>query len=146
MYGWASSRSDEEWVAPAHLIVETLPPGISPGDICTELASHARTAARTTPDRPRLPTTLPIGDLIDAGASRRPIRIAITLLPGTNPDTVHDQLASLDGITTEQPAAYPAPLATLLRTWTNQHRNEDITTSLTTLRDAVQHDLQNEDH
>lgn len=146
LYAWSSSGPDEEGVALAHLIVETLPPGTSPGDICEELASHAKTAARATPDRPRLPATLPIGDLIDAGTNRRPIRIAITLLPGTNPDVARGQLAGLDGITTEQPAAYPAPLATLLRTWAHQHRSEDITASLTTLRDAIQRDLQGEDH
>ena len=146
LYAWSSSGPDEEWVALAHLIVETLPPGTSPGDICKELASHAKTAARATPDRPRHPATLPIGDLIDAGTDSRPIRIAITLLPGTNPDVARDQFAGLDGITTEQPAAYPAPLATLLRTWTHQHRSEDITASLTTLRNAIQRDLQGEDH
>jgi hypothetical protein len=145
-HAYFSTGPDERHLARAHLIIETLPPGTSPGDIGTELASHARTAARATPDDPRLPTTLPIGDLIDAGTSRRPIRIAITLLPGTNPDTTRDQLVNLDGITTQQPAAYPAPLATLLRTWTHQHRNEDITASLTTLRNAIQRDLQNEDH
>jgi hypothetical protein len=58
LYAWTSSGPDEEWVALAHLIIETLPPGTSPGDIGTELASHARTAARATPDQPR-PTPPP---------------------------------------------------------------------------------------
>jgi hypothetical protein len=146
MYAWTSSGPDEEWVALAHLIIETLPPGTSPGDICTELASHQAIATDATPDQPRHPATLPIGDLYDAGTDRRPIRIAITLLPGTNPDSARDHLARLDGITTEQPAAYPAPLATLLRTWTDQHRNEDIAGSLTTLHEAIDHDRENEDH
>jgi len=142
LYGWAASGPDEEWIAMAHLIVETLPPGTSPGDIRTELADHRAIAAD---DHPRHPATIPIGDLYDAGTDRRPIRIAITLLPGTNPDTARDQLAGLDGITTEQAAAYPAPLATLLRTWTHQHRNEDITASLTELHHAIQRDCGNEE-
>lgn len=136
---------DDRVLSRAHFIIETLPPGISPGDICTELAHHQRAATRATPDRPRPPTTLPIGDLIDAGTSRHPIRIAIILLPGTNPDTTRDQLASLDGITTQEPAAYPAPLATLLRTWTSQHSNEDIAASLAALQHAIHHDRENED-
>lgn len=143
LYAWTGSGPEEEWVARAHLIVETLPPGTSPGDICTELANHQAIAAH---DHPRRPATIPIGDLYDAGTDRSPIRIAITLLPGTNPDVARDQLARLDGITTEEPAAYPAPLATLLRTWTHQHRSENVTASLTTLRDAIQRDLQHEDH
>ena len=133
MYAWASSGPDEERIAIAHLIIETLPPGTSPSDICTELANHRAIAAH---DQPRHPATIPIGDLYDAGTDRRPIRIAITLVPGTNPDIARDQLAGLDGITTEQPAAYPAPLATLLRTWAHQYRDEDITTSLTILHHA----------
>jgi hypothetical protein len=56
-----------------------------------------------------------------------------------------DQLAALDGITTGQPAAYPAPLATLLRTWSHQHRDEDITTSLSALRNAILRDCGNEE-
>jgi hypothetical protein len=142
LYAWTGSGPDEEQVALAHLVIETLPPGTSPGDICTELASHQAIAAH---DQPRHPATIPIGDLYDAGTHRRPIRIAITLVPGTDPDVARDQLAGLDGITTEQPAAYPAPLATLLRTWTHQYRDEDITASLTTLRNAIQRDRQNED-
>jgi hypothetical protein len=50
-----------------------------------------------------------------------------------DPATARDQLAALDGITTCTPAALPAPLATLLRTWTSQHHTEDITASLTRL-------------
>ena len=142
LYAWTSSAPDEESVALAHLIIETLPPGTSPGDICHELANHQAIAAH---DHPRHPATIPIGDLNDAGTDRHPIRIAITLLPGTNPDTARDQIAGLDGITTQEPAAYPAPLATLLRTWTHQHRNEDITTSLTELHHAIQRDRDHED-
>jgi hypothetical protein len=133
---------DEKHLARAHLIIETLPPGARPADICTELTNHQAIAAH---DQTPHPATIHIGDLYDAGTDRRPIRIAITLLPGTNPDAARDQLAALDGITTEQPAAYPAPLATLLRTWIHQHRNEDITTSLSTLRKAIQRDHRNED-
>ena len=116
--------------------------------------------------RPVTPTT-PCSTSPDPGASPPPLPPGITLpppgsppvlyawsssgpdeewvLPGTNPDVARDQLAGLDGITTEEPAAYPAPLATLLRTWTHQHRSEDITASLTTFRDAIQRDLQDED-
>lgn len=49
-------------------------------------------------------------------------------------------LLAHDGITSEIPAAYPAPLATLLRTWARQHRHEDITDSLTRFEDAIRQD------
>jgi hypothetical protein len=51
--------------------------------------------------------------------------------------TARDQFAAFDGITTQAPAAYPAPLATLLRTWTDRHRGEDIAASLTRFEDAI---------
>lgn len=142
---YSSTGPDERHLAPAHLIIETLPPGTRPADICTELAHHQRAAAHATPDQPRHPATIPIGDLCDAGTARRPIRIAITLLPGTNPGTARDQLDALDGITTQEPAAYPAPLAALLRTWTETHRREDIGASLTALQQAIQRDQQPQD-
>jgi hypothetical protein len=66
-------------------------------------------------------------------------------LPGTNPDTTRDLLANLDGITTQEPAAYPAPLAALLRTWTETHGHEDIGASLTALQQAIQRDQQPQD-
>jgi hypothetical protein len=78
----------------------------------------------------------------DAGTSKVPIRIAITLRPDTDPETARDQLAVAEGITTEAPAGYPAPLAALLRTWAGQHHDEDIAASLTKLQEAIRRDQQ----
>ncbi len=83
---------------------------------------------------------LPIANVADCGTSEIPVRIAITLIPGTDPKTARDQLAAFDGITTQAPAAYPAPLATLLRAWTHQHLGEDLNTSLTRFEDAIRQD------
>jgi hypothetical protein len=145
-YAWTSTGPDERHVSLAHLIIESLPPGVAPGRVCSDLGSHQRAIVRPARDgRHRHADTLPLGDVYDASTSRDPIRIAITLLPGTNPDTARDEIGALDGITTEEPAAYPAPLATLLRTWTDQHRSEDIAASLTTLQHAIHHDQQHQD-
>jgi hypothetical protein len=80
---------------------------------------------------------LPIAEAADLSTIERPIRIAITLIPGADPEIVRHQLAGLDGITVQAPAAYPAPLAALLRTWTSQHGTEDITASLARFEDAI---------
>jgi hypothetical protein len=79
---------------------------------------------------------------VDLSRDGVPVRIAIILGPGTDPEAARDQLAAFDGITTQAPAAYPAPLVSLLRTWARQHRGEDVAASLTKLHDAIRHDQQ----
>ena len=83
---------------------------------------------------------LPIGDVIDAGTRHAPPRLAITLRPGTDPDHARAQLASLRCIHTETPAAYPAPLASLLRSWIRQQHRPDTAAALTSLEEAIRQD------
>jgi hypothetical protein len=129
--GW-----EKQILARAHLLIESLPPASSPAEVASELGEAARTRVRTghSPRRPRLP----IDDIADLSRdSRGTICFAITLLPGTDIDDAYDQLAGFDGITTEAPAGYPGPLASLLRDWTEQHRGEDVTASLSVLEHAI---------
>jgi hypothetical protein len=57
---------------------------------------------------------------------------------------VRDQVAAIDGITLERTWAFPAPLASMLRSWADRHRPEDITASLDQLRDAIRRDRRRE--
>jgi hypothetical protein len=68
------------------------------------------------------------------------IRIGLVLEPGTDPAAVRDQVAAIDGITLEHTWAFPAPLVSMLRSWVDRHRPEDITASLDRLRDAIRRD------
>jgi hypothetical protein len=130
-----SAKRDRD-LASAQIVVESLPPGVSPDQVAMDLAHHGQAWAGT--DEYRADPALPIADIVDIGTSAEPVRIAVTLIPGSDPAAVRAQLASFEGITAEATAAYPAPLATLLRTWVDQHRTEDIKASLARFEDAVQ--------
>lgn len=137
----AFTAPDLRHLSRAHLVIESLPPGASPAQVCSDLASHTRPDSHhVTRLGHRYDITLPISDLADLSSDGVPVRIAITLRPGTDPDAARDQLAAFDGITTQAAAAYPAPLAALLRTWVAQYRGADIAASLTKLRDAMRLD------
>jgi hypothetical protein len=64
----------------------------------------------------------------------------IALRPGSDPVAVRDQLAAIDGITTEATWKFPAPLASMLRLWVDRRRDEDLTASLARLHDAISRD------
>jgi hypothetical protein len=68
------------------------------------------------------------------------IRVEIRLRPGSDPHRVLEQLARMDGLAVDFAAQFPAPLADLLRSWTDDHRHEDITTSLDQLEAAIRAD------
>jgi hypothetical protein len=130
----------------SQLIIESLPPNSSDVEVCQHLDSIRRQNSHRPPEGlDARPARLPIADLADLGNDYHPIRIAITLAPGSDPAAVREQLSALDGITTEAPAAYPAPLATLLRAWAKQHGSEDIAGSLTRFEDAIRHDRREDD-
>jgi hypothetical protein len=84
-------------------------------------------------------TSLPIADMDDDG-SENEIRISLRLAPGADPAVVRDQLLDVDGIGWTASWALPAPLASMLRSWTAQHRSEDLTASLTHLERAIRLD------
>jgi hypothetical protein len=126
-------------LARAQLVIESLPPDSSPDQVAQDLHSHAKMQSRSARSGGSS-DALPIADVADCGTSAVPVRIVITLIPGTDPVAAQDQLAAFDGITTQALAAYPAPLAALLRAWTEQHRGEDLSASLTRFEDAVRQD------
>jgi hypothetical protein len=134
VFGYSGPGPDH--LALAQLVIESLPPDSSPEQVGQDLYRQAEFRAR----RPPSSDALPIADIEDCGTSADPVRIAITLIPGTDPQAARDQLAAFDGITTQAPAAYPAPLVTMLRAWTDHHRGEDLNASLTSFEDAIHQD------
>jgi hypothetical protein len=136
---WFSSEPDPggRYYARAQILIESLPADIRPGQVIRDLASLADSRALTARKGYSSHGALPIAGVADLGTSECPVRIAITLMPRTDPETFRDQLAALDGVTTQALAAYPAPLAALLRTWTSQHGSEDIAVSLARFEDAI---------
>ena len=68
----------------------------------------------------------------------------IALRPGADPVAVRDQLAAIDGITTQATWKLPAPLPRMLRSWADRHRGEDIAASLASLEDAISRDRHRE--
>jgi hypothetical protein len=68
----------------------------------------------------------------------------MVLEPGTDPAAVRDQVAAIYGITLEHTRAFPAPLASMLRSWVDRHRQEDISASLDRLCDAIRRDRRRE--
>jgi hypothetical protein len=53
---------------------------------------------------------------------------------------VRAELAAVDAITTEARWAFPAPLASMLRSWVDRYRGENIAASLASLEDAIRRD------
>jgi hypothetical protein len=127
---------------PAHLVIESLPARTNAFEVAAEIVSragrrywhgpHAELARRTA---------LPVYDADDQSTGAD-VRILLTLLPGSDPAAVRDQLTTITGISTETACAFPAPLASLLRSWVDDHRGEDIAGSLAELANAIQHDRQ----
>jgi hypothetical protein len=136
---WYSSVPDPggRSYAGAQILIESLPADTRPGQVIQNLTDHMESRALTARKGYSSDGALPIAGVADLSTGERPIRIAITLTPGTDPGAARDQLAALDGITTQAPAAYPAPLPALLRTWISQHRAEDIAASLTRFEGTI---------
>ncbi len=129
---------------PVHLMIETLPAQTTTSDAARSIADRA-TARRWHRSHPELArhTSLPITEVYDLSTHDQ-IRIGLVLEPGTDPAAVRDQVAAIDGITLEHTWAFPAPLASMLRSWVDRHRQEDITASLDRLRDAIRRDRRRE--
>lgn len=129
---------------PTHLVIESLPARTVASEVAQAIAGRA--SLRSWPDSgsgPARRAALPIVHVDDQSAGAE-IRILLTLCPGSDPAAVRDRLATIRGISAEAPSAFPAPLASLLRSWVNDHRGEDIAASLTALEDAIRHDQQRE--
>jgi hypothetical protein len=127
---------------PAHLVIESLPARTDASEVAAEIASraerrqwhgpHAELARRTA---------LPVY-YVDDESKGAEVRILLTLHPNSEPAAVRDQLTAIPGMSAETPSAFPAPLASLLRSWVDDHRGENIAASLTELASAIRHDRQ----
>jgi hypothetical protein len=127
---------------PAHLIIESLPARTSSFEIAAEIASRGeRRHWHGPPAELVRRTALPVYD-VDDQVNGTDIRILLTLDPGSDPAAVRDQLAAIPGMSAEMACAFPTPLASLLRSWVDDHRSEDIAASLTELENAIRRDRQ----
>jgi hypothetical protein len=127
---------------PAHLVIESLPARTVTAEVAAEIAHraerrewhgpHAELARRTA---------LPVY-YVDDQSKGAEVRITLTLYPNSDPAAVPDQLAAIRGISADTYCAFPAPLALFLRSWVDDHRDENIAASLTEFEDAVRHDRQ----
>jgi hypothetical protein len=114
---------------PAHLVIESLPARISISQAGEAITGDAE---------------LPLENITDR-SGENDVRIMIALRPGSDPVAVRDQLAAIDGITTEATWKFPAPLASMLRSWVDRYRGEDIAESLVSLEYAIRRDRQRRD-
>lgn len=108
------------WVPPrhrAHLIIEALPPGVAAPELIGYLQGQQRPPGWDgSRAEPRDAVTLPITDLEDLTEQGQQ-RIGIRLAAGADPAAVTEQLSAIWGVSTELSAAWPGPLASLLRSW-----------------------------
>jgi hypothetical protein len=132
------------------LIVTALPPGASAFDVARAVASR-QVPPPWAQSFPRLSeqATLPIIAVDEQppprdGGLAGDASIAVTLDPGADAEAVRSQLLGVDGITQEVPAAFPAPLAVLLRSWLNRSDADSLSASLGRLEDAIRADWKRE--
>jgi hypothetical protein len=112
-----------------------------------EIISRVRTRAWPDSHPPQTRDTgLPIEDITDHACNGTDVRILIALRPGSDPVAVRAQLAAIHGITTEATWKFPAPPATMLRSWVDRYRGEDIAVSLATLEEAISRDRRKRRH
>ena len=128
---------------PAHLVIESLPARTVASEVAQEIARRAasRPWSGSHPELARR-TELPVAEVDDQSAYE--VRIPIRLRPGSDPAAVRDQIATIEGVSVEVSCAFPAPLASVLRSWVDRYRSEDIAASLNELEKAIHHDRQRE--
>ena len=127
----------------AHLIIESLPAQVGTSDAVQAITSRIqlRHWHGSHPELARR-IALPIADIYDE-SRENDVRIHLSLEPGSDPAAVRDQLQDVDGVGWNATWAFPAPLASMLRSWVELHQGEDIAASLTRLEDAICHDQAN---
>jgi len=123
----------------AHLIIESLPAQVVPMDVIQAIVSRAKSRQRR--DYPELAerTGLPVADVTDE-SSGYGVSIHVKLSPGSDPAEVSERLREVDGVAWSSGWQFPAPLATMLRSWVELHRGEDLAASLTQLEQAIHDD------
>jgi DNA gyrase/topoisomerase IV subunit A len=127
-----------------HLIIGSLPPDVGAWEALREIADRvSRPAwAGAYPDLHEA-THLPLADVEDL-SEHGELKLVVTLSPGADAEAVTASLRTLRVVAVEVLAAFPVPLAQLLRSWADRHRDEDIAASLAELDSAVRQDRQRE--
>jgi hypothetical protein len=128
----------------AHLIIESLPAQAGTFDVVNAITQRleVRHWHHSHPELARR-IGLPVADIYDE-SREYDVRIHLRLEPGSDPVAVRDQLHDIDGVGANAIWAFPAPLASMLRSWVGQYQDEDIEASLTRLEDAIRHDQAND--
>lgn len=127
---------------PAHLVIESLPARTDASEVAAEIAGRAELSQWHGPHAELARrTALPVY-YVDDESKDAEVRILLTLCPNSDPAAVRDLLTTIRGISAEAPCAFPAPLASLLRSWVDDHRSEDIAASLMEFENAIRHDQQ----
>jgi hypothetical protein len=119
------------------IIVDNLPPYVSPDDTVVSIANRAREDTWET-RHPELAahSGLAIKDLLDLTA-RGDYWFACVPANGTPAEELRDQLLRVYGVTIYVSVGLPRPLPAMIRTWTRAHKNEDLEASLTALENAL---------
>lgn len=136
---YASAHTGRE-TFPAHLVIDSLPARTVPSEVAQAIAGRSASWLDSHPGPPWR-AALPVAHVDDQSRGAE-VRIVLALRPGSDPEAVRDRLATIRGVSSEVPAKFPASLTSLLRSWVNDHRGEDIAASLTELETAIRRDRQ----
>jgi hypothetical protein len=144
---------------PVHLVIESLPAGSFTSEVTREILDRAVPREQgdnkpSEPDRGMLDDAvmLPIAAVDDQSEpfptedrhEPYPVKIGLILRPGSDPASVRQQLLNVHGIWREATWAFPAPLASMLRSWLDNHRGENLIASLDQLEHAIGRDRSRE--
>jgi hypothetical protein len=124
----------------AHLIIESLPWQVATTEAIESITRHSVSRLRQH-DYPEQvwQAGLPIADVQDEFQDDG-VRIHLKLSPGSDPAAVRESLLLISGLTRTSTWQFPAPLASMLRSWARQHRDEDLAGSLARLEQAIHDD------
>lgn len=154
-FGWVGPQSARA----VHLVIESLPAGSLIGDVARDIADRAVPRERID-DSPleqarqalHASQALPIAAVDDRSSpfptddrpEPYPVEIGLILRPGSDPALVRQQLLDVHGISREATWSFPAPLASMLRSWVHSHHGENLAVSLDQLEDAIARDRSRE--
>jgi hypothetical protein len=124
----------------AHVIIESLPAEVTVPEAVEAVLSRSE-SPRWRDDYPALAdqALLPVADLAEVGDAQG-VRIELKLSPGSDPVAVRRQLRDIHGLSWSRTCQFPAPLATVLRSWVRQYRGEDLAAGLDQLEQAIHDD------
>ncbi len=77
-------------------------------------------------------------------AARGSLGAPVTLRPGSDPETLQDQLADIEGFSVETVCVFPAPPAGLVRSWVARCLQEDLPAGVAAWEKAIRRGRQRE--